>query len=253
MRAGGWGGSSGGARYDRDVLIEPTPGLDAEQQAVHDRLAALVGDPDRADPQYAAIPETRNGKIVSVDSARYLLPEFRDRDFRLRHTPSTATPAGAYANGLMRRKLAMGPREGGDVVRFMAGGAGSGKTSSLGDAAVAELGLVFDNPMHRADRGRELLVLAAENGWKTQVVYVHRPFELVVRGVIARSVRTGRWNRLADLPTIHTQAQETFWSLATDPTLAADFVVLENLATTENPVAVRLFGSAVLGPREPRR
>lgn len=112
---------------------------------------------------------------------------------------------------------------------------------------------MFDNQMLRADRGRELPVLAAENRWKTQVVYVHRPFELVVRGVIARSVRTGRWNRLADLPTIHTQAQDTFWSLATDPTLAADFVVLENLATTENPVAVRLFGSAVLGPRELRR
>lgn len=42
---------------------------------------------------------------------------------------------------------------------------------------------------------------------------MHRPFPDVVRAVIERSQRTGRWNRLRELLDTHRQAQATILSL----------------------------------------
>ncbi|MEZ6233958.1 MAG: hypothetical protein R3B68_07190 [Phycisphaerales bacterium] len=236
------------------MQIEPMPGLEPDQAEVHARLCDLVLDAPRADEAYDAIPESRSARIISVDIARYLIPEFRDRLFRIRHTPSTATPAGAYAHNRMLRTLTRGTTTPDGVVVFLAGGAGSGKTTSLASTAdVVEL--AFDNQMLNPDRARVLLDAAADNGWQGVVTYVHRPFPLVVDGVIRRSVETGRWNRLHELPAMHMRAQQTFWELSseyrTNP--AVSWGVLENLGTPSSPTDVRPLSPLALRPGEPRR
>lgn len=190
--------------------IEDPGRLDPDRRGVFERLSRQVAH-SSADSLYDAIPAAKKGKIVSVDVARFLVPEFRTWSGRVRHTPSTANPAGAYAHDRLIRELARS-RRGARRLLITAGGAGSGKTSQLrSQTSIADL--VFDNQFKDPARARQILRLAIANGWETEVVYVHRPFADVVRAVIDRSQRTGRWNFLAELPAAHAQAQRTLFTI----------------------------------------
>jgi hypothetical protein len=199
-------------KHRRNLNIGDPGRLAADQRVVFDRLRAIVTAPD-ADNRYNAVPESRRGRVVSVDVARLLSPEFQTWDAKIRHTPSTATPAGAYAHDRLLRALAVpGPK--GRRLVVTAGGAGSGKTSLLNlHKQAVEADLIFDNQLRDLHRAREIIKTAIENAWQAEFVYVHRPFEDAVRAVIERGQRTGRWNRLVDLPQTHRDAQRTIISL----------------------------------------
>jgi hypothetical protein len=193
--------------------------LAVDQRAVFDRLKAILSG-EGADRKYNAIPESRKGKLISVDVARLVSPEFQTWDAKVRHTVSTGNPAGAYAHDRLLRELAKPPANKSGTKRLVvtAGGAGSGKTSllALGDAAagdatsaLAHADLIFDNQLRDFARAREILLTASKHGWETEFWYVHRPFADTVRAVIERSQRTGRWNLLAELPRTHVEAQAT--------------------------------------------
>lgn len=182
--------------------------LAVDQRAVFDRLKAILSG-EGADRKYNAIPESRKGKLISVDVARLVSPEFQTWDAKVRHTASTVNPAGAYAHDRLLRELVK-PRTGTKRLVVTAGGAGSGKTSLLAlttDPVQADL--IFDNQLRDFARAREILLTASKHGWETEFWYVHRPFADTVRAVIERSQRTGRWNLLADLPRTHMEAQAT--------------------------------------------
>jgi hypothetical protein len=192
------------------IRVDPPEHLEPDQRGVFDRLVNIVSSPG-ADRAYDGLEGAKRGKIISVDVARLLAPEFASWDGRLRHTPSTANPAGAYAHNRLTRELAR-RRRARKRLLITAGGAGSGKTSMLkGQTAVFDL--VFDNQLRNLARARSLLLAALRHGWEVEVVYVHRPFEDVIRAVIDRSQRTGRWNRLADLPGAHIESQRTVVAL----------------------------------------
>ena len=185
--------------------------LAVDQRAVFDRLKAILSG-EGADRKYNAIPESRKGKLISVDVARLVSPEFQTWDAKVRHTPSTVNPAGAYAHDRLLRELAKPPANKSGTKRLVvtAGGAGSGKTSLLAlttDPVQADL--IFDNQLRDFARAKQILETAAKHGWETEFWYVHRPFADTVRAVIERSQRTGRWNMLADLPRTHIEAQST--------------------------------------------
>ncbi len=191
--------------------IENPGKLAADRRGVFDRLSerlSMFG----ADAAYNALPAAKKGKIISVDTARFLAPEFRSWSGRIRHTPSTGNPAGAYAHDRMLRELSR-ERTGTKRLLITAGGAGSGKTSQLaGLTAVADL--VFDNQFKDFVRARTLLRASLQHGWKPEVVYVYRPLQDAVRAVIDRSQRTGRWNLLAELPGAYAAAQTTLLQLS---------------------------------------
>lgn len=190
--------------------IERPDSLGQDQWGVFERLTKRVRSP-AVDARYNALDGAKGGKVVSVDVARLLAPEFGSWDGRLRHTPATANPAGAYAHDRMRRELAT-RRSSAKRLLITAGGGGSGKTSLLsGITRVTDL--VFDNQFRNLNRAREILRIALRHKWQVEIVYVHRPFEDVVLAVIERSQRTGRWNRLADLPGAHVEAQRTIVKL----------------------------------------
>lgn len=192
------------------LRIDDPGRLDTDQRMVFDGLVARVTNP-HADRDYDRLQGTGGGRVISVDLARFLAPEFRTWSGRLRHTLSTASPAGAYAHDRLSRSLRShpGPRK---RLIITAGGAGSGKTTQLsGHTSLADL--VFDNQLRNHARAREVLVTARLHGWEVEVVYVHRPFHDVVRAVIDRSQRTGRWNSLKELPRTHADAQRTILRL----------------------------------------
>ncbi|MFN0011094.1 MAG: hypothetical protein ACKVS8_05555 [Phycisphaerales bacterium] len=222
------------------LVIEADDSLAADQRGVFKRLAAVLAGP-QADHRYNRLREADGGRIVSVDVARLLAPEFVPWDGRLRHTPSTANPAGAYAHDRLLRELASRRQHQGRLL-ITAGGAGSGKTSSLrGQGRIVDL--IFDNQFKNLHRAREVLHAAISHRWEVRVVYVHRPFRDVVRAVIERSQRTGRWNALAGLGSAHRQAQATIVQLRSEFGKAVVFTAQYN-ATRGVPGPAR--GSRVL-------
>jgi hypothetical protein len=241
------------------IRIDSPGKLAADRRGVFDRLSTWVSDPG-ADAAYDALPASKKGRIVSVDTARLLAPEFRSWSGRIRHTPSTGSPAGAYAHDRMMRELAR-PRTGSKRLLITAGGAGSGKTSQLkAQTSIAEL--VFDNQFKNLARARQILSLAVKHGWETDVVYVHRPFGDVVRAVIERSQRTGRWNALAELPDAHAEAQRTVVALWREFRMHANISAIYNASAghaQQEPgsrIAIRSLGkggSYHFGPHEEAR
>lgn len=192
------------------ISIDRAPqALAADQRLVFERLSNLVRNTRLADAAYDRLPAAKSGRFISVDVARYLANEFRSWDGRIRHTPSTGIPAGAYAHDrLLREIAARKPSESRPVLLITAGGAGSGKTTLLKES-VQRATLTFDNQLRNYERGSAILDAALSAGWKVQVKYVHRPFQDVVQGVLERSQRTGRWNSLAELAASHFEAQQT--------------------------------------------
>lgn len=195
-------------------IERPSSKFAPDQGFVFRSLSELVRDTGRADRAYDAIPESRRGRLISADIARRLAPEFETWDGRDRHTPSTSSPAGAYAHDRVLRELAL-PRDRKRLV-ITAGGPGSGKTTSLTAEAIGAVDLVFDNQFRDLPRAREILDRALQHGWEIEVMYVHRPFHEVPRAVIERSQRTGRWNRLRDLPKMHLDARQAIGVLMSE-------------------------------------
>lgn len=189
----------------------PPPGLERDQAFVFREMSGLVRDSDRADRAYDALVKTKNGLLISADIARHLAPEFRSWSGRVRHTPSTSSPAGAYAHDRILRELAR-PR-GRSRLLITAGGPGSGKSTALRKGGIGAAELVFDNQFKDLPRAREILESALKHRWEVIVRYAHRNFKEVPRAVLERSQRTGRWNRIDELPKMHLQAIRAFGAL----------------------------------------
>ena len=99
-------------------------------------------------------------------------------------------------------------------VTVLSGFLGAGKTTLLSkQGSLGEAELIFDNQFRSFDRAARILRSAVKARWEVYVFYVHRPFEDVVRAVLDRSQRTGRWNPLAELPGMHLEAQRTILKL----------------------------------------
>lgn len=195
------------------MSIQPPSDLLPDQLGVFRRLSRVVRSAD-ADSLYDRLAKAESGRVVSVDVARYLVPEFNSWDGRVRHTSSTAAPAGAFAHHRILQELKNPHRERRRLL-VTAGGAGSGKTSLL-EKQTSVADLVFDNQFLHLHRSRQILNAAVRNRWHVRVIYVHRPFEDVISAVIERSQRTGRWNALRDLARAHIQAQRTIIALRSE-------------------------------------
>lgn len=226
------------------VIDDPPASLAADQRLVFEQLCKLVVQQAHADASYNRLPASKNGTVISVDVARFLAPEFRSWDGRIRHTPSTAIPAGAYAHDRLLRELARStPSQQRRVLHITAGGAGSGKTTLLSKVSL-NASLVFDNQLRNYKRADVVLSRAIASGWKVHVSYVHRPFADVVKGVVERSQRTGRWNALDELAQSHIDAQTTIVRLRRKYASAAQFRAIYNaseLSDRERPRGARVF------------
>lgn len=187
------------------LQIQRPKNLKKDQELVFDELCRRVKSPD-ADHDYDRLRRSFNGRMLSADIARNLALEFRSWDGKIRHTPSTANPAGAYVHARLLRELAN--PEGRRNLLITAGGAGAGKTTALRDRTKTAH-LIFDNQFRDLTRAREILKLALAHGWEVEVLHVHRPFDDAVRAVAERSQRTGRWNALEELSSAHIEAQRT--------------------------------------------
>lgn len=180
-------------------------------QALQDRIDR---DFAGAVAEYEALPDTEGGRILDVDLARELSPEYRADRTR---APEVHAAASAFIARLYTEKLKT-LQPGGKVV-LMAGGGGSGKSSarSLLGPELAGAGLVLDGTLSSRRKAMGNVDAALAAGQQVLIPYVFRdPVEAVVNGVLPRAMKTGRVVPSDVLARAHAGANRTVRQLANE-------------------------------------
>ncbi len=187
-------------------------GLTEEEKQVAEELRKIFDEPD-ADAKYDKLPDSMGGKILNADIARELSPRYQSVSDRTRFTRATYEPARDYVYARFMRELKK--KEG--LVIILAGGAASGKTTSI-QGTLQGADLVFDSNCADISKAKRVIDAAVGHGWSVVVVYIHRNFRIAVESMLKRAILTGRSIPLRceqgfNFAELHFHAQRTFVEL----------------------------------------
>jgi Zeta toxin len=196
-------------KFEIDEISQAmTPRLNKEQQAAKTALERLLTNTAEADRSYNGVVGTRSGRIISTDLARFLDARYRDTPLGVaRDLAPSWDLAWRYAHNRFERELRnRGPRE---IVRFMAGGMGAGKTHALEHSHAKRADLIWDGTLRDPIWAKQMIELALYGGWKVDIAYVFRDIELAIYGAVERAKTEGRSVPLHELPQNHRAVQES--------------------------------------------
>lgn len=166
--------------------------LTRPQHDIEDRFAeSLASDYEGAKESYTALPDTKGGKILSVDTARELSPDYlEDRT----QSQAVHEPASWLIKKLYAEKLAQAPGPGEEpMVLFTGGGTGAGKSTALAKALgpIAERAqIIYDTNMNGVGSSIKKIDQALEAGKKVHLVYTYRdPIDALINGALKRARR----------------------------------------------------------------
>jgi predicted ABC-type ATPase len=178
------------------------------------RLQAILGSP-QSHSDYARLPDSYGGKLLDVDLARLLFPEYAaSRDGKADWTVPMHPYVSSWVYREFARRILIQPPTG--FALLLAGGGGSGK-STLVAGTLAQLRaaceLAIDGVM--ADRGLtfERLDDILDSRRQIVYVYVYTPFETAIERVRARQRDTGRPVPDDVLAKAHVGALNTFLAI----------------------------------------
>ena len=120
-----------------------------------------------------------------------------------------------------------------------AGGVASGKSYTLEELKADEhADLVLDTQLRQGKSAARKINHALAHGWRVQIYYVQRPFDLVASGAIHRGWNEGRWGSVRELPTIHREVQRGVADMVRRFSYHPDVTVflLLNQGTKKNPM-----------------
>lgn len=201
--------------YPGRLRVGKHPDLTPAQREVEARTAfALETDLEGYLRRY----EAANGNYLGADNAKDLFPLYAATDrTRREFVEAVHYASGALVKELWQRRLAQAARPG-EYVLFTAGGPGAGKTSAIESQPscrelVARAHLVHDTMLAEFDRGVAKIEGVRRTGRNVVVIYVYRPVEQAMVGVIDRARHTGRIVTLPDVARKHFESQETLIAL----------------------------------------
>ena len=180
-------------------------------RSILEKFTGFLNSP-KSIAEYARLEGTHNGKLLNVDIARQLCPEFRASvEGANRYSGLTHKLASQWIKKRFQERLERDPT--GSVV-LLAGGGGSGKSTIARQAlsrAISEAELVVDGVMAEYDSTARRIedILFTER--RLLYVYVFVPFPEAVRRVVSRSAEIGRIVEKDVLATAHAGAQATFF------------------------------------------
>lgn len=188
-----------------------SPELTIDQRAAREAFAALLEQPAEADRLYNSLPDTRGGKVISSDLARFLDARYRNTaDGQPRDLIPGWDLAWRYAHARFNRELRS--RAGRTIVQFMAGGWAAGKTHSVG---ASEADLTWDGTLKDLKWAEMMIDLALRTGWLVEVDFVFRDIEIALYGAVERAGTEGRSVPLEELPGNHRAVQKSICGLIT--------------------------------------
>lgn len=151
---------------------------------VAERFNEQVGaDPEAAIAQYRQLPDSKGGKVLNTDFFRELSPDYRDN----RTLSSSVQETSNALNELMyQRALRDTMGQDGQWV-FTGGGAASGKTAGLPDAAIDSYDLVVDGTLANFEKTSTQIDQALDSGKAVTIIYVDRPPEKALPLLLGRA------------------------------------------------------------------
>jgi hypothetical protein len=172
------------------VAAAAAPALSTADQAIERRLSDKLANHAAAVEEYATLPDAKGGKVLNVDTARELSPDYlSDR------TKSAAVhePASDFIKRVYAEKLAQ--IQPGDRVVFTAGGTGAGKSSAI--SALPEMKevsdgakIIYDTNMSSFESSRKKIDQALAADADVVIAMVQRdPVDALVRGALPRAMR----------------------------------------------------------------
>ena len=177
----------------RAPTVYPSEQLRADPVVANDPIAVrfneqIAADPQAAIEQYKLIPKTKGGKILNADLVRELSPDYlKDRSL----AKNIHEPASELNKVMYQQRLAddMG-QEG--VWVFTGGGAASGKSAGLTDAAEDAADLVMDGTLADFDKSVGLIDAAADSGKAVEIIYIDRDPQKAIVQMLNRAIEEGR-------------------------------------------------------------
>ncbi len=163
------------------------------EQAASNYQTKVNSDFRAARAEYETLPDTEGGKVLNVDIARELSPEYRADRTR---SADIHEPASAFVKRMYAIRLHELPPD--SNVLFTGGGTGAGKSSGLealksAGSLANEAGLIYDTNLSNFDSARTKIDQALAAGHKVTTLYVYRdPIEALTAGALPRAMRMGR-------------------------------------------------------------
>jgi hypothetical protein len=215
--------------------IRPAKGLTRQERILEADFAQRIAqDPQAALATYHRMAQKDFGSenYISADLARELYPAYaNDKAARLVLGRSTAAVTPYLAKLAFEETLAKGPTPEKPLALFLAGGPASGKTTVVNrrlSVTKQRSALVYDSPFANFKNARTAILQAIDAGFKPDVIFVYRPFELATRNMLERTVKEGRPVDPAYMARAHYEAQGTFLRLARELEDKANFTVWDN-------------------------
>lgn len=212
--------------YAGDLHIPVSFDLKSDKESIDEATFAsnLQRDLPLSEAIYKKLEESGNGKIFDTDIARNLYEPYTSIADRHNYVCSTLMPAAWFVDYLYYKKLievaiANKNRTGDEksVVVLLAGGDGSGKTSSvrqLGLEVLDKAALIKDSTMSSDfEFHRNMVERTLELGLDVVLVYVFRPIEFALYGNIQRAQMIGRVRPLVEIAEAHYKAQQNILKL----------------------------------------
>lgn len=238
-------------RVETSFEFTPSRSLRPEEKVIEQRFGEqLKGDIAAAERRYAALEDSRGGKILNVDTARELSDDYlKDRT----KSSPVHEPASAFIKRLYAKKLSEPPKDGElPVVLFTAGGTGAGKSTAIKDAlgGLADTAqIVYDTNMNGVASSIQKVDQALAAGKSVTIVYTFRdPVMALKEGALPRAMRqekkfgSGRTVPLEEHLKTHLGAREAMERIASHYTgdSRVQVIVLDNTgsAGSAKPVAL---------------
>lgn len=183
---------------------------------------------------YEELPSTENGKILDIDLARKLFPPFSDgtKGASL-YSDSTHVPASQFINFVFNdeiKKIANAKTN--PEIIFLAGGGGSGKgtVTTFFPNIYEKVDLILDGTLANFNKAKKRINFALDHGFKVSVIYVFRPIELALQGIVTRAIQTGRGVPIIIAALDHYDAQKTVQKLSEELKNKINFIIISNAA-----------------------
>jgi hypothetical protein len=183
-------GAAGTARAIKPLVTPPRKSAFDVEESYFSRLDK---DYEGLTKEYAALPETRKGRLLNTDEARELSPDYRADRTRSAdvHEPSSELVKLMYVD-----KLAKPTPEGRkNIVLFTAGGTGAGKSTGLKVAEtvnkdVQDVEIIYDTNMSTFDTSDKKIQQAFKAGREVDLLYTFRdPVDALEEGALVRATR----------------------------------------------------------------
>jgi hypothetical protein len=217
---------------------------DAEAQEV--RAATLLGLESSAEG-YLEAYSTRFGNVLNADDAATLFERYNADRARFR---VAVHPAATWIRDeLFERALRAGVPGGipggvpGGSVVFTAGSNAAGKSTAIRFTQADRHALcIFDSTFSNLDHARRLVAQALAAGKRLIILYVDRPLELALEGMLERGRYEGRFVTIQQMIKSHEGAAETVRSLSREfnlnPRVVFRFIANSDAGVSEGSVTL---------------